>query len=159
MSSATEPEVSKPANRSAPRATPRRSTAGSRLRTSASAPQRPGVRAAARRPRATPVPNAPRMPFVLLILGLLGGALVSLLVLRTVLTEDAYALAQLQRQTEEMNHREEELREKVLYAESPQTLAERAEELGMVPGDSAEFINVETGEIVGAPAGDAGAVE
>jgi len=96
---------------------------------------RPGARPAAR-PAARPRPSsrAPRTPFVLLIVGLLGGALVSLLLLNTVLAEDAFRLNDLQRQNTELLQREQSLKVDVKKAESPTELARRARELGMRPG-------------------------
>ncbi|MBB4930941.1 cell division protein FtsB [Lipingzhangella halophila] len=89
------------------------------------------------------------MPFVLLVLGLLGGALVSLLALRTVLIEDAFAVSQLQEENRELAEREEALREDVVRMESSEAIAEEAENLGMEPGDEPLFLDVETGEISG----------
>ncbi|WP_181874209.1 hypothetical protein [Marinitenerispora sediminis] len=126
----------------APRATPRRT------------PARP--RSAARTVPPAPRPDpgaAPRMPFVLLILGLLGGALASLLVLRTVLTEDAFAISQLQQENRELANQEEALRERTLHAESPEAVAEAAERLGMEPGEAPLFIELETGEVRGDDSG------
>ncbi len=111
--------------------------------------KRPSVDSAPRQsPGQRPV-RAPRMPFVLLILGLLGGALVSLLALRTVLIEDAFTVSQLQQENQELSDREDELREDVVHLESSDEVAESAEELGMEPGDAPLFLNVETGEVSG----------
>ncbi|TQN31992.1 hypothetical protein FHX37_1917 [Haloactinospora alba] len=97
-------------------------------------------------------PKAPRMPFVLLILGLLGGALVSLLALRTVLIEDAFAISRLEQQNSELSNQEEKLRERVVELESAGSLASSAEELGMEQGEAPVFINLETGEVIGGKA-------
>lgn len=93
-------------------------------------------------------PKTPRMPFVLLILSLLGGALVSLLALRTVLIEDAFAISQLEQQNSKLSNEEERLREQVVELESAGSLASSAEELGMEQGEPPAFINVETGEVI-----------
>ncbi|MFC7330254.1 septum formation initiator family protein [Marinactinospora rubrisoli] len=131
----------------APRSTGRRGTARARAtgRT---------TRTSAARHDATA--SAPRMPFVLLILGLLGGALASLLVLRTVLTEDAFAISRLQQENRELTNQEEALREENLHAESPETIAERAEELGMEPGEAPLFVSLDSGETWGDDSGGSG---
>ncbi|WP_393916074.1 hypothetical protein [Halostreptopolyspora alba] len=94
------------------------------------------------------------MPFVLLVLGLLGGALVSVLALRTVLIEDAFAINQLQQENRKLTEREEELREEVVHLESSERIADEAEELGMEPGEAPRFLNVESGEITGESGSD-----
>ncbi|WP_067967385.1 hypothetical protein [Nocardiopsis trehalosi] len=113
-------------------------------RTRAAAPAR--ARAGGRGTAAAP----PRMPFVLLILGLLGGALISLLALRTILIEDAFAISTLQEENAELANQEEALREEVLHAESPDRIAEEAEALGMEQGDAPATLDLETGEFGGA---------
>ncbi|WP_046472552.1 hypothetical protein, partial [Allosalinactinospora lopnorensis] len=106
--------------------------------------------------RQRPAPHAPRMPFVLLILGLLSGALISLLALRTMLIEDAFAISQLQQENRELAEREEALREEVIHLESPEEVAKAAEELGMEPGEAPLFLDLETGEITGDKGTDPG---
>ncbi|WP_235000659.1 hypothetical protein [Marinactinospora thermotolerans] len=95
------------------------------------------------------------MPFVLLVLALLGGALVVLLALRTVLTEDAFEIGELQRENRELSHEQQRLQELVVQAESPDALARQAEELGMVPGEAPQFIDTRTGEVRGGDEGGA----
>lgn len=93
--------------------------------------------------------RAPRLPFVLLILGLLGGAFVSMLVLHTILAQDAFVITELQRENRELSQQEEALSEEVMEAEAPEELARRAEDLGMEPGQEPRFLDPETGEISG----------
>ncbi|MDS1269405.1 hypothetical protein RIF23_03745 [Lipingzhangella sp. LS1_29] len=88
------------------------------------------------------------MPFVLLILGLLGSAMFGGLVLHTALAHDAHVLAELRQDNRELSQQEEQLREDVLRGEAPEALAEEAEQLGMEPGSTPRFIDPETGEIV-----------
>lgn len=97
--------------------------------------------------------RAPRLPFVLLILALLGSAFVSMLVLHTILAQDAFVITELQRENRQLSQQEEALSEEVMDAESPEELARRAEELGMEPGDAPRFLDPETGEISGALGG------
>ncbi|MFC7741573.1 hypothetical protein ACFQXA_12265 [Nocardiopsis composta] len=89
------------------------------------------------------------MPFVLLVLGLLAGALVSLLALRTVLLEDSFTISRLQTENTELGHRQEQLGEEVLRLESPERIAREAEDMGMEPGDAPRFLDTEDGRISG----------
>src|SRR5262249_36267119 len=50
----------------------------------------------------TAAARTPRAPFVLLILALLGGALISLLLLNTVLAKDAFTLTELQQSNKQL---------------------------------------------------------
>ncbi|TDQ52594.1 hypothetical protein [Actinorugispora endophytica] len=134
-SSTEDPLRSRPRARAAAPAGPRRAPA---RRTAATAPA--GARAAE-----AAHPNAPRMPFVLLVLGLLGGALVTLLMLHAVLAEDTFEISTLQQENRELAQEEQALREMILHAESPDRIAEAAEELGMEPGEAPEFIDLGEG--------------
>lgn len=148
MSSATEESARRtsaatkapPARRPAPQRT---APTPARRRSTAAAP-RPAVR-------------APRMPFVLLVLGLLGGALISLLALRTVLVADSFTISELQTSNEKLAHEEEALREEVVHLESSERIADEAEEMGMEPGQAPLFLDLDerrvTGDGGGAPSG------
>ncbi|MEY9212998.1 hypothetical protein NI17_002930 [Thermobifida halotolerans] len=134
----THTEEHAPSTRSRSRTTPSRPRVGR------------GTAAAGGTRGARPHSPAPRMPFVLLVLGLLGGALVTLLMLHAVLAEDTFEIATLQRENRELGQQEQALREKVMEAESPEAIAEAAEELGMRPGEEPRFLDLETGEVTGA---------
>lgn len=121
---ATKP-AAKPATKPGPKTAPKPATKPA---------ARPGAKPAARTARTRPAAKAPRTPFVLLIVGLLGGALVSLLLLNTVLAEDAFRLNDLQRTNTQLQQREQSLQVDVKKAESPTELARRAHDLGMRPG-------------------------
>jgi len=98
--------------------------------------------------RATPA-APPRAPFVLLVLGLLGGALVSLLLLNTVLAEDAFTLTKLQRSNKQLNEQRQALQEEIAREESPTVLAQKAKALGMVQPTRPAFVDAQTGRVVG----------
>ncbi|ASU83415.1 hypothetical protein CDO52_12045 [Nocardiopsis gilva YIM 90087] len=91
------------------------------------------------------------MPFVLLVLGLLGGAMISLLALRTVLIEDAFAITRLEQDYRNLSHQQEALQEQVVALEAPDRIASEAEAMGMEPGDAPLFIDLRTGTIDGDP--------
>ncbi|PSK96812.1 hypothetical protein CLV63_110109 [Murinocardiopsis flavida] len=117
-------------------------------------PERPATRPA-QRPRPAPAaPGAPRLPFVLLILALLAGALISLLALRTVLTEDAFAIDMERDRQQALVHEEQDLRDKVERESAPGAIAEKAEGYGMESGQAPEVLDLEDGKT--SESGDSG---
>ncbi|WP_344958493.1 hypothetical protein, partial [Actinomadura miaoliensis] len=107
--------------------------------------------AAAPRPAARRSTAPPRTPFVLLIVGLLGGALVSLLLLNTVLAEDAFTLTRLQKNNKMLAQQKQALQEDIAREESPAILAQRAEALGMVRPTQVAYLDEPTGRVIGGP--------
>lgn len=89
---------------------------------------------------------------MLLVVGLLAGGLVSLLLLNTVLAEDAFALNDLRKRTAALEQREQALRQDVARAEAPDALARKAQALGMVPAPGSAFVDLGRGKVVGRPA-------
>ncbi|WP_026117578.1 hypothetical protein [Nocardiopsis alkaliphila] len=113
----------------------------------------PAARTSTRRPSGPG--RAPKIPFVLLILCLLGGALVSLLLLRSVVAQEAYAITSLQSENRELSYVEQRLEESVARLETSERIAREAEEMGMEPGEAPLFLDLDNGEITG----DAGSDE
>ena len=93
-------------------------------------------------------PRHPRAPFILLLVGLLGGALVTLLVISTTLAEGSFRITNLQQQNANLARQEQVLSEAVAQAQSPQQIANEAERLGMRQDPDLKFINLKTGKIV-----------
>jgi hypothetical protein len=105
---------------------------------------KPIVRPATARTR----PRHPRAPFILLLVGLLGGALVSLLVISTTLAEGSYRITSLQQQNANLAKQESTLTQQVAQASAPAQVAQEAEEFGMRPNPALQFINLKTGKVV-----------
>ena len=124
------------------RATAAGTTTKPRVRKPA-APRKPPPKVAPARRSATP----PRAPFVLLVVGLLGGALVSLLLLNTVLAQDAFTLSELQRGNQQLSERKQALQEDINRENSPSVLHSKARGLGMVDGQRPAFIDPRTGRV------------
>jgi len=99
------------------------------------------------RPR--PTTGRPRAPFVLLILCLLGGALVSLLVLNTVLARDAYTLSALESSERRLTQQKQTLVEEIAREESPGRLALKARNQGMVQPSELAFVDPGNGRVTG----------
>jgi hypothetical protein len=128
---------------SAPRHT--RPIAGSPPEPATSRPPRPAARSAGGlRTR----PRHPRAPFILLLVGLLGGALVSLLMISTTLAEGSFRITNLQQQNTNLARQEQLLTQQVAQAESPAEIAQEAEQYGMQQDPNLKFINLKTGKIV-----------
>ncbi|WP_344894928.1 hypothetical protein [Actinomadura meridiana] len=91
----------------------------------------------------------PRAPFVLLIIGLLGGALVSLLLLNTVLAKDAFTLTRLQQSNARLDQQREGLEWDLARGSSPEQLSKMAKELGQRESDGAWYFSSATGRASG----------
>ncbi|MFD9621777.1 hypothetical protein ACFWB2_31515 [Streptomyces virginiae] len=101
------------------------------------------------RPR--PGGQAARMPFVLLVVALLAGGLISLLLLNSALNEGSFQLSKLRKETTALTDEEQALQRDVDAYSAPDALQRRAHELGLVPGGSPVFIG-QDGKIAGSPA-------
>ncbi|MER6101008.1 septum formation initiator family protein [Streptomyces sp. NPDC001832] len=95
--------------------------------------------------------KAARTPFVLLVVLLLGGGLITLLVLNSALNEGSFRLSELKKQTTELTDEQQALQNDVDNYSKPDALEKRARELGMVPGGSPAFLDAE-GKVRGVPA-------
>jgi len=91
---------------------------------------------------------------VLLVLALLGGGLVSLLLLSSASSADAFTHRKLQQDNRELSIKEQELGREVAASEAPRAIASRAREMGLVPAADPGFLVVEPGrqaKVVGSP--------
>ncbi|HTZ90804.1 MAG TPA: hypothetical protein VMB74_00290 [Streptosporangiaceae bacterium] len=84
----------------------------------------------------------PAIPFVLLVLGLLGGGLVCLLVVNTTLGATSFRISQLQSANAKLSLREQTLLGQVADEESPSRIARRAYQLGMRPQTDGHILNL-----------------
>ncbi|WP_369237911.1 septum formation initiator family protein [Streptomyces sp. R21] len=94
--------------------------------------------------------QAARTPFVLLVVLLLGGGLIGLLVLNSALSEGAFRLDDLQKNTKSLTDEEQQLQRDVDAYAAPDALQRRARELGMIPGGDPAFLNP-NGTVKGVP--------
>jgi hypothetical protein len=151
--------TARPAARTAPAARP---TAGPAARTGPAVPAvrpaaSPAVRAtagpavrAAPSPAAGPAAGAgprpvSRTPFILLVLGLLGGGLVCLLVINTTLAAGSFRISALQQGNAQASQRVEELQQQVAAEESPASIEQRALRLGLRMQPVLNFLDLRTG--------------
>ncbi|MFF1413222.1 hypothetical protein ACFVX6_26205 [Streptomyces sp. NPDC058289] len=92
--------------------------------------------------------QAARTPFVLLVVALLGGGLISLLLLNSALNQGSFQLSKLKRETTTLTDEEQALQRDVDGYSAPDALQRRAHELGLVPGGSPVFIGPD-GKVAG----------
>ena len=94
--------------------------------------------------------NAPagshRMPFVLLLCGLLGGALISALVISTTLAQGSFQINKLQDSTSALARQRQTLEEQVAQAQSAPVIEQRASKLGMRRPAELQFLDLKTGK-------------
>jgi hypothetical protein len=112
--------------------------------TPAAAPARPHASA----PRDQHAPGragTSRTPFILLVLGLLGGGLVCLLVINTTLAAASYRIENLQRSNATATQQVQELQQQVASEQSPGSIEQRALKLGMRPQQVLHFVDLKTG--------------
>lgn len=88
-----------------------------------------------------------RMPFIVLLCGLLAGALASLLVISTTLAAGSFRITTLQQQVNALARQRQQLQEQVAADKSAQIIGERAYQLGMRPPGELEFLNLKNGKV------------
>ncbi|WUT80521.1 hypothetical protein OG896_30330 [Streptomyces sp. NBC_00669] len=94
--------------------------------------------------------TARRTPFVVLVVTLLAGGLISLLMLNAALNRDSFKLDKLQDQTTHYTDQQQQLQQEVDGYSAPDSLEQRARELGMVPGGDPAFLDP-NGKVQGSP--------
>jgi hypothetical protein len=87
----------------------------------------------------------PRMPFVLLVLGMLGGGLVCLLVVNTTLGAASFRLSQLQSENTRLSLQERTLQGRIQNEQAPDEIAKRAYQLGMRAEANATILDLRNG--------------
>ncbi|MBO9554078.1 hypothetical protein [Cellulomonas sp.] len=134
-------------------------SAQSAVRTSAAraypAPARP-------RPEQAPAPRlllvrAPqttrtRVPFVLACMAILAGALLSALLLNTQMAQGSYEQYRLANELGRLDQDQKDLDAELDRMAAPAQLAQKAQELGMVPADGTGWVTLSDGTVQGAPA-------
>ena len=114
---------------------------GVRLAPSApSTPSAPGVTRAAPR-------GGHRMPFILMLCVLLGGALVCTLLISTTLAAGSYRITKLQQSVDALARQRQTMQEQVAQAQSAQVIEQQAEQLGMREQGQLRFFNLKTGKV------------
>lgn len=100
-----------------------------------------------------PAPARSRLPFLLLCVAILGGAMLGALALNTSMATTAYLIGDRQLELAQLTQTEQEMQGQVEQMSSPAQLAAAADRLGMVPAQGLSYIHLEDGTITG-PAAD-----
>jgi hypothetical protein len=87
------------------------------------------------------------MPFVLLVLALLGGSLICLLVINTTLGAASFRIGQLQKTGTDLTTQLQGLRQRVAAAQAPAEIARRAYQLGMRTQAGVTILDLRTHQI------------
>jgi cell division protein FtsB len=115
-----------------------------------SAPRRDVRTAPATLARKHPAAQA-RTRFVFLVIGLLGGGLLCLLLVNTVLATGSFQITALQQQNVELAQQAQVLQASIARQESPAVLAKRARQLGMTEPPLLHFLDLKTNRIASEP--------
>lgn len=95
--------------------------------------------------------DAPRAPFIVFVIAVLGVGLVGLLLLNTSLQKRAFDVSSLQRSTTAMADQQSDLERQAADLSAPETVASRAAELGMVPNANPVFLRLSDAKVLGIP--------
>lgn len=93
----------------------------------------------------------PRLAYSLIVIAGLFAVLASQLLLSIALADGAYQISALQIEQKELSRAQQSVTEELNVLESPQNLAARAESLGLVSNNSAVYLNLATGAVLGSP--------
>ena len=96
---------------------------------------------------ATARARSSRTPFVFLVVGLLGGGLLCLLLINTILDTGSYRITQLQQGNATLVQQTQELQARIAQEESPTVLAGKARQLGMQEPGLLRFLDLRKGKI------------
>ncbi|WP_327291578.1 hypothetical protein [Streptomyces sp. NBC_01198] len=94
--------------------------------------------------------TAARAPFVILVVTLLAGGLISLLLLNAAVNQDSFQLNKLENETTGYTDEQQQLQQEVDQYGAPATLERKARQLGMVPGGNPAFLGP-GGSVLGTP--------
>ncbi len=87
------------------------------------------------------------MPFLLLVCGLLGGALLSTLVISTTLDKESVQITELQQQDSQLARQSLLLQSQVAVAGSTPVIEQRAYQLGMRPVGLIRYLDLGSGQV------------
>ncbi|TDE20919.1 hypothetical protein [Actinomadura sp. 6K520] len=141
----SRPPEAAPKTAPARKSAPAKSTAAKKAVPAKAVPAKSTPAAGARRGASRRTQAPPRAPFVLLIVGLLGGALVSLLLLNTVLAKDAFTLTRLQQSTKQLEQQRQAYEAEIAREGSPEELSNKAKALGMKEAEDPAFFHSGSG--------------
>lgn len=121
------------------------------------APQKHGESERRLRPVSAPAPRSrPKLVYALVALGGAAVIAVTQIGLSLAITNDSFVLADLTSQQRELDLQVSALQDDLAGIESPQLLATKASQLGMVVAGSASYLRLSDSAVIGANTGAAG---
>ena len=96
-------------------------------------------------------PQAPRVPFMILVSLVLLAGVVGLLLFNTSMQQASFATTALEAKADRLKAREQGLQMQLDRLRDPQRVATRAQALGMVPMVNPAFIDLADGAVLGNP--------
>jgi hypothetical protein len=103
-----------------------------------------------------PAAGIARTPFIVFVTALLGGGLICLLVINTILATGSYQITSLQQAQAARAQQVQVLKQQVAQESAPSVIAKRARQLGMVEPPLTKFLNLKSGRIIRQPATEPG---
>ena len=95
--------------------------------------------------------SAAKAPFAVVLVVLLGGGLLGLLLLNTLVAQQSFSMHDLGAKDKALQQREQDLSSQVQALEAPASLAARAAALHMVPSGPPAFLRLSDGKVLGDP--------
>lgn len=95
--------------------------------------------------------RARRMPFVVVLLAVIGSGLVGLILISTAMQAQTFELAKLTAETRELETTQQALQREVSELESPEHLGPLAVADGMVPSQTPVYLQLSDGTVKGSP--------
>jgi hypothetical protein len=101
---------------------------------------------------APPAPiNAPRAPFIALVVAVVVAGVIGILLINTKTAENTFRLDTLQQQQKKLDTQQQDLENEIAANNSPGSLDAAARRLGLVKAENPAYIRLPDGEIVGVP--------
>jgi hypothetical protein len=95
--------------------------------------------------------SASKAPFAIVLVVLLGGGLLGLLLLNTLVAQQSFAIHDLSAKDKALAQQEQDLSRQVQGLQAPASLAARATALKMVPSGPPAFLRLTDGKVLGSP--------
>ncbi|WP_212993901.1 hypothetical protein [Actinoplanes auranticolor] len=108
---------------------------------------------------APPAPiNAPRAPFIALVVAVVVAGVLGILVINTKTAENSFRIDTLQKRQTKLDTQQQELENQIAANNSPGSLDAAARRLGLVKADNPAYIRLPDGKVFGVPKPGSGEV-
>ena len=108
---------------------------------------------------APPAPiNAPRAPFIALVVAVVVAGVLGILLINTKTAENSFRIDTLQKQQTKLDTQQQELENQIAANNSPGSLDAAARRLGLVKADNPAYIRLPDGKVFGVPKPGSGEV-